>query len=111
LFQLFYGAEVVLPTSLGFPIMKLFQEVDVETNNIQRSIIQLVHVHQMREEVFKNDELYQDKMKKVFDRRTNVDDFHIGDLVLKWDARNEDKGKNAKFENLWKGLIQDSNMC
>jgi hypothetical protein len=23
--------------------------------------------------------------------------------VLKWDARNEDNGKHAKFENLWKG--------
>jgi len=23
--------------------------------------------------------------------------------VLKWDARNEEKGKHGKFENLWKG--------
>ena len=23
--------------------------------------------------------------------------------MLKWDARNEDKGKHGKFENLWKG--------
>jgi len=23
--------------------------------------------------------------------------------VLKWDARNEEKGKHDKFENLWKG--------
>jgi len=23
--------------------------------------------------------------------------------VLKWDARNEDKGKHRKFENVWKG--------
>ena len=25
------------------------------------------------------------------------------EVVLKWDARNEDKGKHDKFENLWKG--------
>jgi hypothetical protein len=23
--------------------------------------------------------------------------------MLKWDERNEDKGKHAKFENIWKG--------
>jgi hypothetical protein len=39
-------------------------------------------------------------MKKVFERRTKDNDFHINDLVLKWDARNEDKGKHAKSENL-----------
>jgi len=26
----------------------------------------------------------------------------LGDVVLHWDARNEDKGKHGKFENLWK---------
>jgi hypothetical protein len=29
--------------------------------------------------------------------------FQINDLVLRWDARIEEKGKNSKFENLWKG--------
>jgi len=33
--------------------------------------------------------------------RTKVDDFKLGDLVLKWDARNEDKGKHGKFDHLW----------
>jgi len=41
--------------------MNLLQEVDVEPNNIQRRISQLIHVHQMREEVFKNAQLYQEK--------------------------------------------------
>jgi hypothetical protein len=31
-------------------------------------------------------------MKKVFDKKTKANDFKINDLVLKWDARNEDKG-------------------
>ena len=42
-------------------------------------------------------------MKNIFDRKVKIDDFHLGDSVLKWDARNEDKGKHGKFENLWKG--------
>ena len=40
-------------------------------------------------------------MKKIFDKNVKIDDFQLGDLVLKWDARNEDKGKHGKFDNLW----------
>ena len=25
--------------------------------------------------------------------------------MLRWDARNEDKGKHGKFENMWKGYM------
>ena len=32
-----------------------------------------------------------------------MDKFQIEEVVSKWDARNEDKGKHGKFENLWKG--------
>ena len=35
--------------------------------------------------------------------KTNEDDFYIGDKVLKWDSRREDKGKHGKFDLLWKG--------
>jgi hypothetical protein len=57
----------------------------------------------MREDVYNNTQLFQEKMKKVFDKRTKVVDFQINDLVLKWDARNEEKGKHGKFDYLWKG--------
>ena len=39
----------------------------------------------------------------LFDKRIKENDFNIGDKVLKWDSRREDKGKHGKFENLWKG--------
>ena len=44
-----------------------------------------------------------DKIKKSFDKRTKVEYFYLGDKVLKWDSRIEDKGKNGKFDFLWKG--------
>jgi hypothetical protein len=33
----------------------------------------------------------------------------MGDLVLRWEARNEEKGKHGKFDHLWTGpyMIQD----
>ena len=42
-------------------------------------------------------------MKKIFDRKVKTDDFQLGDSVLKWDARSEDKGKHGKFDNIWQG--------
>jgi hypothetical protein len=47
--------------------------------------------------------LHQDKIKRDFDKHTKEDDFKVGDLVLRWDARNEDKGKHGKFDHLWLG--------
>jgi hypothetical protein len=40
-----------------------------------------------------------------------VDDFKLGDLVLKWDARNEDKGKHMKFDHLWLGPFEIATFC
>jgi len=42
-------------------------------------------------------------MKKTFDKNSKKKYFHLGDLVLKWDVRNIDKGNNVKFDNLWIG--------
>ena len=102
-YQLLYGMDAVLPTSLGFPVMKLLQEVESEENDMQRRLNQTIHLQQSREEVYKRIQAIQDNIKKIFDRRTKENDFQIGDKVLKWDSRREDKGKHGKFENLWKG--------
>jgi hypothetical protein len=45
----------------------------------------------------------QENIKKIYDKRTKADNFELGDLVLKWDSRNEDKGKHGKFDSFWKG--------
>jgi hypothetical protein len=102
-YQLVYGMDVVFPTSLGVPVMKLLQEVQVEPNDIQRRINQMIQLQQSREEVYNQTQVIQESIKKIYDRRTKDDDFKLGDIVLKWDSRNEDKGKHGKFDNLWKG--------
>jgi len=35
-------------------------------------------------------------------KRTKAKDFYLGDKVLKWDSRREDKGEHGKFDFLWK---------
>lgn len=53
-FQLVYGVDAVFPTSLGVPVLKLLQELDVESNDVQRRINQMVHFQQTKEEVYNN---------------------------------------------------------
>ena len=42
-------------------------------------------------------------MKNTFDGRIKEDIFQVNDLVLKWDAPHEQKGKHGKFDHLWVG--------
>jgi hypothetical protein len=50
----------------------------------------------------------QQRIKKVFDKKAKKEEFRIGDLVLKWDAPKQDKGKHGKFEALWIGPFKVS---
>eukprot|EP00253_Pinus_taeda_P007437 PITA_07437 len=102
-FELVYGVDTVFLTSLTTPIVKLLQKAGSEEDPMQRRLNQMVHLQQTREEVFKNTSKLQEKIKKIYDRKAKVDKFQVDDVVLKWDARNEEKGKHSKFENLWKG--------
>ena len=36
------------------------------------------------------------------DKSAKAEDFNVGDKVLRWDSRREDKGKHAKFDFLWR---------
>jgi hypothetical protein len=42
-------------------------------------------------------------MKEIFDKIYKERIFMKGDMVLKWDAKREEKGKHGKFDNLWLG--------
>lgn len=53
--------------------------------------------------MFDRTQLFQEKLKGIFDRKTKLKDFEVGDMVLKWDAVREDKGKHKKINHLWKG--------
>jgi hypothetical protein len=48
-YQLFYGMDVVFPTYIGVPVMKILHEVQGEPNDIQRRINQTIQLQQSRE--------------------------------------------------------------
>ena len=63
----------------------------------------LVELHQIREQVVGKSETHQQMIKGMFEKRAKVDNFQVGDWVLKWDAVRQDKGKHEKFDSLWIG--------
>ena len=103
LFQLVYGAEVIFPTSLGIPVMKLLWDPLNEPNPIQRRINQIIELNEVMDKAYDKVQIHQEKMKNTFDRRVKEDVFQVNDLVLKWDSPHEDKGKHGKFNHLWVG--------
>ena len=100
-YHLVYGTDAIFPTSLGVPVMRLIQEVQSDDNDMIRRINQTIHLQQTREEFYNKALQKQDNIKKLFDRRKKDNNFNVGDKVLKWDSRREDKGKHGKFDNLW----------
>ena len=46
----------------------------------------LVELQQVKEQVIGKLESHQQKIKVMFDKREKVDNFQVGDWVLKWDA-------------------------
>ena len=89
-------------------MIKLVQEIQTEEDSMVKRINQTIHLQKTREEIYNRAVKVQENIKKLFDKRTKASDFKVGDKVLKWDSRREDKGKHRKFDILWQGpyLIQ-----
>ena len=101
LFRLVYGADAIFPIQLILPVAKLLQEEQDEENEMARRMNNLVELHQIREQLVEKSRIHQKKIKETFDRKAKVDNFQVGDWVLKWDALKEKKGNHGKFDALW----------
>ena len=71
----------------------------------------MIHLQQTREEVFQNTGKFQERIKNIYDQKAKADTFQLDEVVLRWDARHEDKGNHGKFENLWKGPYKIAAYC
>ena len=60
----------------------------------------LIELQQEREALAEKDQIYKKNIKEIFDRKIKEDTFSFGDMVLKWDARRDQKGHHGKFDNL-----------
>jgi hypothetical protein len=84
-------------------VANFLQVLEGEPNHVLRRIHQMVEVQQIREQVMDRAYSHQQKIKQAFDRKNKKKEFKQGDLVLKWDAPRQDKGKHSKFDALWLG--------
>jgi len=100
-FRLVYGTEVVFPIQLTLPKAKFLQEEQNEENDMAKRISDLAEVHQIRDQLIEKSVAHQKRIKEAFNRKAKMNNFQIGDLVLKWDALKENKGNHGKFDALW----------
>ena len=68
-----------------------------------RRMHQLVEVQQIEEPILDKAQSHQQNIKQDFDKKVNKEYFHLGDMLLRWDAQSQDKGKHGKFEAFWIG--------
>jgi hypothetical protein len=102
-FKLVYGTEAIFPVQLALSVAKFLQETDSEPSDLTQRIHNLVELQQDREQLLEKTELHQERIKESFDKKVKSNVFKTGDLVLKWDAARQEKGKHDKFEALWTG--------
>ena len=95
-----YGTDAIFPIQLVLPLAKFFQEEQDEPNDMVRRMLDLVELQQTREQLVEKSESHQKKIKSIFDKKAKVDNFQVGNWVLKWDAIRKDKGKHG---SLWIG--------
>jgi hypothetical protein len=84
---LVYGIEVVFPSQLAAPLENFLQDQEGEKYDMTRTMHQIVELQQTREQLFYKAHSHQQKIKEVFNKKVKKEDFHLGYLVLKWDAR------------------------
>ncbi|KAH9319331.1 hypothetical protein KI387_021100, partial [Taxus chinensis] len=67
---------------------------DQEINPYETRINQIVELDEARRASHQRHVKFRERMKKLFDKKVTPRFFSIGDLVLLWDSRHEDKGKH-----------------
>eukprot|EP00253_Pinus_taeda_P014460 PITA_14460 len=107
-FNLVYGKEAVLPTNLVLPSLALVQFIEESpSSSIQLRHDQILKLEEEREKSKVIHAKHQLIIKSSFDSvSSGSKQFHVGDLVLKWDKSHEDKGKHTKFQKMWLGPFQ-----
>ena len=83
-FSLVYGMEAVLPFEVEIPSLRVLMETKLEEAEwVKARYEQLNLIEEKRLAAVCYGQLYQKKMKKEFDKKVRLREFHEGDLVVK----------------------------
>lgn len=105
---LVYGQDPVFPMQLRIPTLRFIQEYMEDTDAIQARLTQLMNLEEKRDQALEKFAKHQGVVKRWFDRQAKIKAFRISDLVLYWDKAHEKRGEHDKFDKLWKGPYQIS---
>ncbi|RDY12025.1 hypothetical protein CR513_03262, partial [Mucuna pruriens] len=83
-YSLVYGTEAVLPIEVEVPSLRVLAEVELEEAEwIQQRLDQLNLIEEKRLVALCHGQLYQRRIKNVFDKKARLRMFKKGDMVLK----------------------------
>lgn len=111
-FELVYGTQTRVLVNNLLPVYKFLQAKDLELSEpMEDRMVQMVEVEEIKTLAHKRNLKIQLQSKYLFDKRTTSRKFQIGDMVLQWNARGQDKGKHKKIDSLWIGpsIVYDFN--
>ena len=86
-FELVYGIEANLPLPLELASKKLRMviEDDIYKDGLEKRIIYLSKMEEERAKILDHITQHQMWVKKLFDKKTRLQKFMVGDSVLLWD--------------------------
>lgn len=97
--------------------MQFINEYYDEGDKREARLVELLHLEEKRDESLEKFAKHQGVVKRWFDRRAKVKAFRISNLVLYWDKAQDHKGEHGKFDKLWLGpyqiseILGDNDLC
>ena len=83
-FSLVYGTEAILPIELKIPSLRINLSEQISDEKIRQTRLdQLLLLDEKRINALEHMRVYQERIKRAFDKKALIREFKIGDLVLK----------------------------
>jgi hypothetical protein len=95
-FSLVYGMEAVLPIEVQIPSLRVLMDVKLqEAEWVRTRYEELSLIEEKRLAAICHGQLYQQRMKRAFDKKVRPRVYHVGDMVLKriLPPQNDRRGK------------------
>ncbi|KAI5400852.1 hypothetical protein KIW84_065633 [Lathyrus oleraceus] len=115
--KLVYGMEVVLPVEVQIPSLRVLMDVKLqEAEWVRTRYEELSLIEEKRLAAICHGQLYQQRLKRAFDKKVRPRVYHVGDMVLKriLSPQNNRRGKwTPNYEGpfvvkkvfLWQSLV------
>ena len=104
-YSLIYGAEAVLPIEVELPSLRISLRGQISNDDYRVArLTQLDLLDEKRQQAYDHLTIYQNHLKRNFNKKVHPRQFQVGDMVLKENIKVQtNKEKKNKFEPTWLG--------